>query len=438
MKLSVLGLGYLGATQAIVLAEMGHRVLGLDPDQRKVSALQEGRLPFFEPGLQELLEKALSSGRLTFETEYDEKLNGIDLHFLCVGTPALNNHGDVDLSAVFAAGTSVAKFLGENAVIVGRSTVPIGTAAELKRRIAEVTDVPYSLAWNPEFLSEGTAITDSIRPDRIVVGADTEHAVVALREVYEPQLAAGVPFLVMDIPTSELVKVASNSFLAMKISFINGVAEVAEKSGASTGKLAEAMGFDPRIGKKFLQNGLGFGGGCLPKDLAGFTQTAAKLGVVGLGKLLGAAAEINEDRVAASLKFALEKLGDLTGKKVAILGIAFKPNTDDSRESPGLKLARGFVQMGARVSIHDPIAKANSSSELLGEFTTDLDEALEGSEVAVIATEWPQFGIYKPKIDHSLGYRLVIDGRSIIDEAVWVEAGWDVFKLGEGRKFPYN
>jgi UDPglucose 6-dehydrogenase len=181
---------------------------------------------------------------------------------------------------------------------------------------------------------------------------------------------------------------------------------------------------------------LGFGGGCLPKDLAGFTQTAAKLGVVGLGKLLGAAAEINEDRVAASLKFALEKLGDLTGKKVAILGIAFKPNTDDSRESPGLKLARGFVQMGARVSIHDPIAKANSSSELLGEFTTDLDEALEGSEVAVIATEWPQFGIYKPKIDHSLGYRLVIDGRSIIDEAVWVEAGWDVFKLGEGRKFP--
>jgi UDPglucose 6-dehydrogenase len=432
LKISVLGLGYLGATQAIVLAEMGHRVLGLDRDARKITSLREGKLPFYEPELENLLHRALSTGRLTFETDYNTRLSGIDVHFVCVGTPPLDSLGRVDLSYVFEAGTRLAKFLGEGSVVVGRSTVPVGTAARLRERISKLTDVSYSLAWNPEFLSEGTAVKDSMRPDRIVVGTDSEDAIVRLREVYKPQIAAGVPFLVMDIPTAELVKVASNSFLALKISYINGVAEIAEKSGASTMKLAEAMGLDPRIGKRFLQNGLGFGGGCLPKDLAGFTQTAKTLGVLGLSQLLAAATQINEDKISGTLKIALEKFGSLKDRNVAILGIAFKPNTDDSRESPGLKLVRGFARLGASVSIHDPVVQSNSASEAGIEVMRDLSKVINRSEIVVTATDWPEYRIFNPPILQTGARGLVIDGRSIIDGALWHEAGWEVVKLGEG------
>jgi UDPglucose 6-dehydrogenase len=237
----------------------------------------------------------------------------------------------------------------------------------------------------------------------------------------------------MDIPTAELVKVASNSFLALKISYINGVAEIAEKSGASTRKLAEAMGLDPRIGKRFLQNGLGFGGGCLPKDLAGFTQTAKTLGVLGLSQLLGAATQINEDRVSSTLGIALEKFGSLKDRNVAILGIAFKPNTDDSRESPGLKLVKGFALMGASVSIHDPVVQSNSASEVGIDVMRDLGKVISRSEIVVIATDWPEYKIYNPPVLQPGSRGLVIDGRSIIDEMLWHEAGWDVVKLGEGK-----
>ena len=433
LQVSVLGLGYLGATQAIVLAEMGHTVLGVDPDPRKVSSLREGRLPFYEPGLQDLLNKANLTGRLTFETDYSEKLRDPDIHFLCVGTPALNNEGDVDLSAIFDAGTSLAKFIKENSVIVGRSTVPVGTAAKLTARISDVAQVPFSLAWNPEFLSEGSAISDSINPSRIVVGADSDLAVAALRQIYKPQIDHGVPFLLMDIPSSELVKVASNSFLAMKISYINGVAEIAEKSGASTQKLAEAMGLDPRIGKLFLRNGLGFGGGCLPKDLQGFMKTADTLNALGMTKLLSAAGQINADRIRSTVELAKDCLANLHGKNVSILGIAFKPDTDDIRDSPGLKLAKSFKELGSIVAIHDPISGEEATRGIDIEIQRDIDRVVNQADLVVVATDWPEYSHFEPTPSSALPERFVIDGRSVIQTRLWRAAGWKVITLGEAR-----
>lgn len=433
--MSVLGLGYLGATQAIVLAEQGHTVLGIDPDPKRVALLQEGHLPFFEPGLKDLLEAARANGRLSFSTEYDERLSSIDVHLLCVGTPAGSADGEVDLSAVFSAGLSLGAFLKENSVVVGRSTVPVGTAEKFKRVLSDASQgITFSLAWNPEFLSEGTALADSLKPDRIVVGAEDDRAVSILRTLYEDQIASGVPFLVMDIATSELVKVASNSFLAMKISYINGVAEVAEKSGASTAKIAEAMGLDPRIGKRFIQNGLGFGGGCLPKDLLGFTRTAEKLQATGLTKLLSAAVEINAQRISAVIEIAKEKMGDLEGRNISVLGIAFKPNTDDSRESAGRYLAMEFSRLGANVSVHDPIASKFSAQDIGVEITSDLGSALASAELVVVATEWPEYAKLYLDSSSSFPERFVIDGRSVIESSAWIDAGWSVIKLGEGQK----
>ena len=433
-KVSVLGLGYLGATQAIVLAEMGHLVVGVDTDESKVRALQRGELHFYEPGLQEMLEKSLASGRLTFRCSYDQELEEVDVHFICVGTPTLTTEGEVDLSAVHSAGLSLAPFIKHGAVIVGRSTVPPGTAAQLKRILTSAISVAFYLAWNPEFLSEGSAIEDSLSPSRIVVGVDDEESLRMLRGIYEPQIKAGIPFIAVDVPTSELVKVASNSFLALKISYINGVAEIAERVGASTTALAKALGLDPRIGSRFLQNGLGFGGGCLPKDLLGFANTARELEATGLAKLLDATSEINTGKISRTISLATKKLGDLANRKVAVLGIAFKPDTDDSRESPGLKLAEELIALGCSIKIHDPVVRSTGLKSLDDCLTTDLHDTVDSAELVIVATGWKEYNSFSPKSKRASLTRLVIDGRSVINVEAWAGAGWNVIKLGEGSQ----
>jgi UDPglucose 6-dehydrogenase len=419
-----------------MLAEQGHTVLGVDPSKERVTSLSQGELPFFEPGLSALLVSALSSGRLTFTTDYDKRLMSKDVHFLCVGTPDSGLNGEVDLSAVFSSGESLASFLKQESVIVGRSTVPVGTAASLRGRIAKAAGhSKFSLAWNPEFLSEGMAVSQSRKPDRIVIGVSDEKSIEVLKSLYEPQIDSGAPLIVMDIPSSELVKVASNSFLAMKISFINGVAEIAEKSGASTARLAEAMGLDPRIGRRFISNGLGFGGGCLPKDLAGFANTAKKLENDSFAKLLTAAEQINQGRISKTIQLAKDNLGILQGKRISILGITFKPHTDDVRESPGLKLAAEFNALGSTVSIHDPVAAENAASEIGIKVSRDVNDVMADADLVVVATDWPEYANIEPELRSLEVGSVVIDGRSIISTSSWVEAGWKVIRLGEGHQF---
>jgi UDPglucose 6-dehydrogenase len=435
-KTSVVGLGYLGATQAIILAKQGHYVIGIDTDSAKVQSLAAGKLPFFEPGLSELLDEVLATGRLRFTSSYGEDLRDIDIHFLCVGTPSVANSEEVDLSAVLESTSLLAKYARADSVLVGRSTVPAGTAERLRKTASEIAGFEVKLDWNPEFLSEGTAIRDSLEPDRIVIGVDDTESENILRQLYKPLTDAGAPLIVMDTRSAELVKVAANSFLALKISFINGVASVAEKVGASSQDISLALGLDKRIGSSFLRNGVGFGGGCLPKDIAGFYAQALSVGSKDFAGLLGSAIEVNKTRRSKVVELAKEMLGDLSAKKIAVLGAAFKPNTDDTRDSPGITIASALSKVGSTVVVHDPVV---SSLPQTSEFekmilTKDVNEAISQVDLVIFATDWPEYKNLDPAL---IGGRVkaqnVIDGRSIIQPGKWKEAGWRVLTLGEGN-----
>jgi UDPglucose 6-dehydrogenase len=434
IQVSVIGLGYLGATQAIVLAKMGHSVIGVDKDRSKVEALMSGQVPFFEPGLDEMLVQMLATGRLAFSSDYSEKLKGVSVHFLCVGTPQKFGSNEVDLSHVLDSTRELAKYLSPGSLVVGRSTVPVGTAERLSGVIDEVSGLGKSVkvAWNPEFLSEGNAIADSLTPDRIVIGVSDSWSEQLLRELYKPITSSGIPILTMDVRTSELVKVAANSFLATKISFINGVASVAEKTGASTRQLAEAIGLDERIGPRFLKNGLGFGGGCLPKDIAGFQFQADSVGAKDFANLLHNVSLINMSRVDDLVGLAESKLTDLKGRKIAILGASFKPNTDDLRNSPSLILANRLSLKGADVVIHDPIVKSLPGKTEL-RIVDSLEEVFHLVDLVVIGTDWEEYRNLDPNmIGKKVARKNLIDGRGIIDEEFWAKAGWEISVLGEG------
>jgi UDPglucose 6-dehydrogenase len=434
IKVSVIGLGYLGATQAIVLAKMGHSVIGIDTDKSKVESLMSGRVPFFEPGLQEMLIEMLGTGRLEFYSEYPEKLKDVVVHFLCVGTPQKVGSNEVDLSAVLGSTRELAKRLGPDSLVVGRSTVPIGTAEKVRQILDEASKMGsvVRVAWNPEFLSEGTAIADSLTPDRIVVGVNDKWSEDRLREIYRPIVSMGIPFLVMDVRTSELVKVAANSFLATKISFINGVASVAEKTGASTSLLAEAIGLDARIGSRFLKNGLGFGGGCLPKDIAGFQFQAKEVGASSFADFLNSVSLINAGRVDELVEMARRLIGGITGKRIAVLGAAFKPNTDDLRSSPSVRLAKRFSAEGAEVLIHDPIVKSLPGSNDL-KIVEALNDVFQEVDLVVLATDWQEYKNLSPEyVGEMVARKNFIDGRGLIDKQLWTSSGWSVLTLGEG------
>jgi UDPglucose 6-dehydrogenase len=432
MKITVIGLGYLGATHAIVMAKLGHEVIGIESSQQKVDDLKAGRIPFFEPGLEEAFKEVLSQGSIKFQSAHTESSREADIHFLCVGTPQMNDGIAANTDFLFSAVDELAPFLREDSVVVGKSTVPVGTALRLQSHLAERVTFNPHLAWNPEFLREGNALKDSISPDRLVFGVNDKHSEELLRKVYEPVLNSGVPLVVMDIPSAELVKVAANSFLATKISFINAVAEIAETAGADTLKIAEAIGFDERIGKKFLHNGIGYGGGCLPKDLRGFIARSEELGVSSMGRLLSEVDAINLGRRERVIQLAKEELGSLVGKKITILGASFKPNTNDIRDSPGIAVALAFAEAGAAVVVHDPISLDGVKTmypSLGTEENTDV--ALQNAELVILATEWPAYlELDAVKLRSIVKNPTIIDGRNFLRLETFMAAGWRCLALG--------
>jgi len=419
------------------MAELGHSVIAVDTDAAKVESLSRGVAPMFEPGLDELLGRMLPTGRLRFTTDYAQ-VRGADVHFICVGTPQRKGENAADTSFVFAAARSLAPHLSGRALVVGKSTVPVGTAAQLRECLGEgaPAGAQVRLAWNPEFLREGFAIRDTVAPNRFVYGVDGPSAdadVAVLDEVYAGPLAAGTPRLVTDFPTAELVKVAANAFLATKISFINAMAEVCEAAGADVVLLADALGHDDRIGRKFLNAGVGFGGGCLPKDIRAFMARACELGADEALGFLREIDGINVRRRSRLVDLAREQCGGtLAGKRVAVLGAAFKPDSDDIRDSPALDVAQAARREGAVVTVHDPKAMPAARGvhpEL--EYADTVDAACVDADVVLHLTEWKQFREIDPAtLAKIVTSRAIIDGRNTLDPDLWRSAGWTYRALG--------
>ena len=424
MRISVIGCGYLGAVHAAAMAALGHQVIGIDVDPLKIDTLAKGGAPFFEPGLTAMLERGIRSGVLSFSTDI-EAARGAFVHFIGVGTPQRAD-GSADLAAVHAALRAVLDIASPGDLIVGKSTVPVGTAQGL---LPEVESAGCRLAWNPEFLREGFAVRDSLEPDRIVYGlaAGDERSAAVLDEVYAEMLNAGTPRMVTDLATAELVKVAANAFLATKISFINAMAEIAEVVGADVTQLADAIGHDARIGRRFLNAGIGFGGGCLPKDIRGFIARAEELGVGHSLAFLREVDAINLRRRDRVVELAREAVGgDLRGRRIAILGLAFKPDSDDVRDSPALDVARQLHAAGARVVATDPQAIDTArlrAPEL--EYRAQLIDAVRGADVLLVLTEWQQYRELDPdRVAVQVAARVVIDGRRCLNPDRWTQAGW--------------
>jgi UDPglucose 6-dehydrogenase len=432
LRLSVIGTGYLGATHAACMAELGFEVIGYDVDEAKIAALRAGRVPFFEPDLPELITKHVESGRLRFTTDLAEVAAGADVHFICVGTPQKPGSYAADLTYVWAALESLGALLTGPALVVGKSTVPIGTAAELYDRLAEIAPAA-ELAWNPEFLREGYAVDDTLRPERLVIGTRSAHAEKTLREVYAPITDTGIPLLVADFATAELVKVAANSFLATKISFINAMAEICETTGADVTLLAQALALDTRIGGRFLHAGLGFGGGCLPKDIRAFIARAEELGVDQAVAFLRDVDAINTRRRQRMVDLARELCdGTFSDHQVAVLGAAFKPNSDDVRDSPALDVAQNIHNQGAHVTLYDPQAMANAKARQPDlTYATSAVEAAAGAHVVLHLTEWREFRDMDPALlSGVVSNKRIVDGRNALDPTRWREAGWTYRALG--------
>ncbi|SHJ77054.1 UDPglucose 6-dehydrogenase [Nocardiopsis flavescens] len=436
MRVSVIGCGHLGAVHAACLAETGSEVIGIDVDRAKVDTLAAGRSPFHEPGLDDLLARNIAAGRLRFTTDHGEAAAFADVHFICVGTPQLDDSGAADLSHVTAALEELGPRLERPVVVIGKSTVPVGTTAALSetlRALAPAGD-GVELGWSPEFLREGFGVPDTLRPDRIVLGTDSPRVEEVMREVCVPQILAGVPFLVTDPATAELAKASANAFLATKISFINAVAELAEATGADVHRLAAAIGHDVRIGAAGLRPGIGYGGGCLPKDVRALRTIAAGYGAETLSGLLDAVETTNEARRLWVIEAAEQMCGPLTGVRAAVLGAAFKPGTDDIRDSPALDIASRLQNRGARVTVYDPEAMDNARAvhpELA--FAASAAEAVTDAEVVLHLTEWPEFRDADPKqLGKAVRARRLIDGRGGLDHARWETAGWEVAVLGRG------
>ena len=434
MRLGIIGIGYLGLTHAVCMADLGHEVLAIDVDSAKIAMAARGETPFFEPGLEPLLRKNLDGGNLRFTTSYPEIAEFAEVHFLCVGTPE-GESGAADLSYVHAAADALAPHLRERCLIAGKSTVPVGTARQLLariRRAAPAGDL-VDLAWNPEFLREGFAVQDTLSPDRFVFGVTSPGAVEVLRQAYEQPLAAGSPGLVMDLETAELVKVSANAFLATKISFINEMAAVCEAAGGDVLALAEALGHDERIGRRSLAPGLGFGGGCLPKDIRAFRATGVKLGRAPLVSLLDSVEEINLGRRAKAAELAGRMLGgSVRGRRVAVLGIAFKPNSDDVRDSPGLDVCARLAAEGAIITVHDPAAMSSAArlQPDLG-YRQSVTEAAAGADLVMHLTEWHEYQAIDPSVLAQVVAQCnLIDARCSLNADLWRDAGWAVRVLG--------
>ena len=431
LKLSVVGTGYLGATHAACMSSLGFTVVGVDTDAQKIAQLSRGELPFYEPGLDTLLASEIKTGRLTFTTDFSAVADA-DVHFICVGTPQSKDGLAADLTYVKASVAAIAPYLKSGSLVVGKSTVPVGTAQMLRDQLA-ISAPNADLAWNPEFLREGFAVEDTLTPNRLVVGVVNDRAEAILKEVYAPVIALGTPWIRADLPTSELVKVAANSFLATKISFINAMAEVCEAAGGDVTVLAKAIGYDPRIGNRFLQAGIGFGGGCLPKDIRAFMARAEELGAKQALEFLREIDQINlraRQRVIDVVRADLSE--DLTQYKIAVLGATFKPDSDDVRDSPALDIAAQLHAAGAKVVVHDPkgIEPARKRFPTLA-FEEDVKVAVKDADAILHLTEWKEYRELDPgAIGQLVKSKFLIDGRNMLDRDKWRSAGWRVHALG--------
>jgi UDPglucose 6-dehydrogenase len=431
LKLSVIGTGYLGATHAACMASLGFEVIGFDTESSKVDLLSKGKVPFYEPDLEDLLAEQIKAKRLTF-TNKVEDLSDADVHFICVGTPQVKNGNAADLTYVNSALESIAKHVKPGGLVVGKSTVPVGTATKLRNRLLELNP-KADLAWNPEFLREGFAVEDTLRPNRLVIGVVTDSAENILKEVYAVNLKENTPWVRADLPTAELVKVAANSFLATKISFINAMAEVCEAAGGDVTVLAKAIGYDPRIGSRFLQAGIGFGGGCLPKDIRAFMARAEELGASQAVEFLKEIDAINLRARQRIIELVRKDLSDdLVGKKVAVLGAAFKPDSDDVRDSPALDISAQIQAAGANVTVHDPKAISNAQKRFPGlTFAEDINSTLKDAEIVLHLTEWKIYREIDPaQIKKLVKSAIMIDGRNALDRDLWRAAGWKFRALG--------
>lgn len=444
MRMTVIGTGYLGATHAACMAELGHEVLGVDVDENKISQLKAGNVPFYEPGLPEVLERNIAAGRLNFTTDYAEAAGFANLHFIGVGTPQQRGSYAADTRYVEAVIEDLVPKLEGDHVIFGKSTVPVGTAAALQAKadalVAEHGNrATVEIAWNPEFLREGYAVKDTIEPDRIVLGTrgngpdpQPSRAEEIAREVYAVPLAKDTPFIVTDLQTAELVKVSANAFLATKISFINAVSEVCEIVGADVTQLADAIGYDDRIGRKFLGAGLGFGGGCLPKDIRAFMARAGELGADQALTFLREVDAINMRRRQRVIDLSRDMLGSLIGKRITVLGAAFKPNSDDVRDSPALAVAGQLNLAGAAVRVYDPQGMDNARKVFPTlDYAESLEDALRGAELTILATEWQEFRELDPvRAAELVEKQLLIDARNVLPVQQWQAAGWELRALG--------
>ncbi|MEZ2389911.1 UDP-glucose/GDP-mannose dehydrogenase family protein [bacterium RCC_150] len=439
MKISVVGCGYLGAVHAATLASMGHTVVGIDVDAQKVAHLNKGFAPFHEPGLDELLRDGFSTGRLSFSTDFADAA-GAETNFLCVGTPQSKTSDTADLSYLISATKSLLPHVARGAAVVGKSTVPVGTVDMLRGILARRPDI--LLGWNPEFLRQGTAVKDSLVPDRLVYGVPGGQGAPGgvpvskvLDAVYEPLIAAGIPRMICNFATAELIKSASNAYLATKLSFINAMAELCDASGADVVELGEAMGLDPRIGGRYLHAGLGFGGGCLPKDIRSFRAQAQALSVPAVDEWMGVVDSINLAQRARTVEVARGMCkGFLSGRTVTVLGAAFKPDTDDIRDSPALDVALQLAAAGAHVTVTDPKAINNAWIRYPQlRFETSTKRALEGAELVLLLTEWDEYRELSPAAAGDLvRRRMVLDARNVLDAAAWQAEGWTIRGLGTG------
>ncbi|WP_301847453.1 UDP-glucose dehydrogenase family protein [Rhodococcus pyridinivorans] len=437
-RIAVFGTGYLGATHAACMAELGHEVIGVDVDPGKLAKLEGGEVPFYEPGLEDVLKRNIENGRLRFTSSYDEAAEFADVHFIGVGTPQKRGEFAADLRFVDSVIETLSPKLSKPAVIFGKSTVPVGTAKRLGERARQLAPAgsEVEVAWNPEFLREGFAVQDTLHPDRMVLGIDGSNpgrAESVAREVYATLLGEGIPLIVTDLATAELVKTAANAFLATKISFINAMAEVCDAAGADVSVLADAIGKDARIGRRFLNAGIGFGGGCLPKDIRAFMARAGELGADQALTFLREVDNINMRSRTRMVDLAREAVGgSLIGSRVAVLGAAFKPDSDDVRDSPALNIAGQIQLQGASVSVYDPKAIENSRALFPTlNYAPSAADACSGADIVLVLTEWQEFRDLDPdSLRKCVRVPSILDGRNCLDASRWRAAGWNYRGLG--------
>jgi UDPglucose 6-dehydrogenase len=414
------------------MASLGHDVVAFDLDSEKIAEFSSGNLPFFEPGLADLLKAGIKSGKLRFTNELADAISNSEVHFICVGTPQVIESGAADLSQIHSAVKAMAPLLSEGSTVVGKSTVPVGTASWVNKYFSEHAAQNVKLVWNPEFLREGFAVKDTLHPDRIVLGVSNDSDSSLLEKIYSSTIESGTPVIITDYATAELVKVAANAFLATKISFINAFADLCDVVGADVTTLADAIGHDTRIGRRFLNAGIGFGGGCLPKDIRALQARANELGMKDQFEFLNQIDHINTGRRSYLVQQVAIELGDVKSKNVAILGVAFKPDSDDIRDSPAISIAKRLIELGANVTVHDPEA-LQILSKIHPEIKTSnkVEDALANADLVLHLTEWQQYReLDLTQLSKLVKTRTIIDGRNILDRATWNSAGWKIIYLG--------